>query len=481
MANSTVQSPNHPKSIIFAIAIPLLFSLLWAKHFWPHLSDDGAIFFRYADNLAAGHGPVWNIGEPVEGFSSPLWLLLLSMGAAVGVSVIAVAKVLGTGFALGTLLIMGLILKDKTELPYLSMSILGASLTAGLFYWAPSGMETPLVVFLWSATWWLWGSHRGLIPLALLGLARPEGVLLVLSALVLWKDSPKALKGIHLYTFLPVGLWLCFRLWYYGDLLPNTYYAKMGGALGERLLSGWNYCYPSLVVWGCAFCAISKSARRQWLWLLVGLLSVLWGGGDWMWWGRLLVPFSVLLWLAFPFIMNGRWWLVVPFLWGMSHVLLPYKGVLACLKFKTVPDIGWQEGTLMASSKDQAEVIRKIIPPGSLIAVNHAGFLPYFLPEYRFIDMTGLNDHHIAHTAIGALHQKYDAEYVLAQAPNAILFHRRTPPPEASMLAELDYWAGESAVAAHSEFQGNYSILGDYWIRKASGGSPVYAILSIRR
>ena len=29
---------------------------------------------------------------------------------------------------------------------------------------------------------------------------------------------------------------------------------------------------------------------------------------------------------------------------GLSHVLLPYKGVLACLKLKSLPDIGWQEG-----------------------------------------------------------------------------------------------------------------------------------------
>ena len=480
MANSTVQSPNRRHSTILAIVIPLLISLLWAKHFWPHLSDDGAIFFRYAENLAAGHGPVWNLGEPVEGFSSPLWLLLLSAAVILGAPVIAVAKWMGISFALLSLICLGLSLKDNVEAPYLSASMVGASLTAGLFYWAPSGMETPLVVFLWSVTWYLWGTHRGLIPLSLLGVARPEGALLVLSALLLWKDSPKALKGIHLLSFLPVGLWFCFRLWYYGDFFPNTYYAKMGGALTERLLSGWNYSAPILLVWGCAFFSAEKSVRRQWLWILIGLLSVVWGGGDWMWWGRLLVPFSMLLWLAFPVILNGRWWLIVPFLWGLSHVLLPYKGVLACLQLKTLPEIGWQEGTLMPSSQAQADVIRTILPSGSLIAVNHAGFLPYFLPEYQFIDMTGLNDHHIAHSARGALHQKYDPEYVLSRAPNAILFHRRTPPPDESMLSELDYWAGETALAAHPDFKANYSVLGDYWVRKASGGSTVYAILGIR-
>jgi len=42
------------------------------------LIDDAFIFFRYADNLLAGLGPVFNAGERVEGFTSPLWLLLLA-------------------------------------------------------------------------------------------------------------------------------------------------------------------------------------------------------------------------------------------------------------------------------------------------------------------------------------------------------------------------------------------------------------------
>ncbi len=42
------------------------------------LMDDAYIYFRYVDNAVfLGHGLVYNAGEHVEGFSSPLWTLLL--------------------------------------------------------------------------------------------------------------------------------------------------------------------------------------------------------------------------------------------------------------------------------------------------------------------------------------------------------------------------------------------------------------------
>src|SRR5437899_3915697 len=40
--------------------------------------DDAFINFRYAANLAAGLGPVFNPGERVEGYTAPAWVLLLA-------------------------------------------------------------------------------------------------------------------------------------------------------------------------------------------------------------------------------------------------------------------------------------------------------------------------------------------------------------------------------------------------------------------
>ena len=46
-----------------------------AYYWWPCTADDAFITFRYAQNLVEGLGPVYNPGERVEGYSSPIWML----------------------------------------------------------------------------------------------------------------------------------------------------------------------------------------------------------------------------------------------------------------------------------------------------------------------------------------------------------------------------------------------------------------------
>jgi hypothetical protein len=70
-------------------------------HYRGSLIDDAYIVFRYADNLLAGLGPVFNAGERVEGFTSPLWLLLLAGAKAAGLSYETSVFVFGTAFRRG--------------------------------------------------------------------------------------------------------------------------------------------------------------------------------------------------------------------------------------------------------------------------------------------------------------------------------------------------------------------------------------------
>jgi arabinofuranosyltransferase len=44
------------------------------------VTDDAFITFRYVINFVSGDGPVFNIGERVQGFTHPLWFMLLSLG-----------------------------------------------------------------------------------------------------------------------------------------------------------------------------------------------------------------------------------------------------------------------------------------------------------------------------------------------------------------------------------------------------------------
>ena len=51
----------------------------WFSLLYGWLLDDAFIYFRYVDNLLAGRGLVYNAAERLESFSSPLFVLLLSL------------------------------------------------------------------------------------------------------------------------------------------------------------------------------------------------------------------------------------------------------------------------------------------------------------------------------------------------------------------------------------------------------------------
>src|SRR5262245_21350587 len=81
-----------------AVAIVLIFAVL----FWGITLDDAYITFRYARHLAEGYGlGAWNrTGERVEGYSSPLWMLLLAGAARLGVDLRIASKIFGAAAAL---------------------------------------------------------------------------------------------------------------------------------------------------------------------------------------------------------------------------------------------------------------------------------------------------------------------------------------------------------------------------------------------
>src|SRR5512136_1664659 len=57
--------------------------------------DDAYIHYRFAENLATGHGFAFNPDEPTPGSTSPLWVLLLAAGEIVGLGAILASKLLG--------------------------------------------------------------------------------------------------------------------------------------------------------------------------------------------------------------------------------------------------------------------------------------------------------------------------------------------------------------------------------------------------
>ena len=90
--------------------------------------------------------------------------------------------------------------------------------------------------------------------------------------------------------------------------------------------------------------------------------------------------------------------------------------------------------------------------PGALVALNTAGSTPYRAPGFRYIDMLGLNDSHIAKRTdvpmrlIGQRlpgHAKGDGGYVLDQAPDYIILGPASGVPVAHPWFLSDLEIGE--------------------------------------
>src|SRR6267378_4488557 len=83
--------PVERVALVLALAI-VARSMLEVRGY---LTDDTFIHLQYARHLAAGAGPVFNVGERVYGCTSPLWIGLIALGIKLGGDGLVVAKALG--------------------------------------------------------------------------------------------------------------------------------------------------------------------------------------------------------------------------------------------------------------------------------------------------------------------------------------------------------------------------------------------------
>ena len=442
-------------------------------HHWQQLCDDAFIPFRYANHVAAGFGPVWNPGERVEGYSSPLWLGILVVGRLAGAGLPAFAGVVGVlNSALCLLLAHRIALGLAQNRMAAAAAAAAASLIYPLYFWAPAGLETAMFTALVTFAAWsliVPSAWRWALAAALLGVARPEGPLLAcaLAVLTVLAHGRSAARPIALALgFAPAVAWFVFRRAYYGEWLPNTYYAKATGDLLSRLQAGVLYTLWGLVLLGTVALACwmagmaDRKVRCSLAFLTVALGMVVVSGGDWMWHGRMVLPVIPAL-LAFAVSSVARAPRPRRLMVGLGCALvasafLPSGPRLAqAFSGERMAQTQFQEGTLVPASFATAQFIASHYPADALVAVNHAGALPFALPN-PVLDMAGLSDHHIAHDVVGGLHHKFDAAYVLSRKPRVVVLNSRTRPGTAGIWYHPGYWQGETALVAHPDFSAAY-------------------------
>jgi arabinofuranosyltransferase len=245
-------------------------------HAWQELwlCDDAFISFRYARQFVDGFGLVFNHGERVEGYTNFLWVLQIALGIKLGLAPEPVSVALG-GFcslALAALLMRVMIRSPLAQswLPA-AWALLLLALNRSFAVWTSSGLETRQFTLLCSlglvlaasavrrfravnseaAPWWKRAECElgASLALALAEGTRPEGALVfacvvagytLLGPLPRWLAAKRhASTGTHATReawlrlgaivvpfLLLVAAHYLFRRGYYGDWLPNTYYAK---------------------------------------------------------------------------------------------------------------------------------------------------------------------------------------------------------------------------------------------------------------
>lgn len=205
----------------------------------PRTIDDAYITFRYARNLLAGEGFVFNPGERVLGTTTPLYTLLL---AALGLLAGGTAAPF-PALALGLNALADAI--SAVLLVWIGRQLGGkwAAWGAGLAWaiapfsvaFAIGGLETSLYLLLLLATFGAYLDKRyaaGSFFAALSLLTRPDALLLILPLALdrLLFDPKRRGQSIGrweiLAFLLPLLAWLAFAWPYFGNPLPHSLIAK---------------------------------------------------------------------------------------------------------------------------------------------------------------------------------------------------------------------------------------------------------------
>lgn len=456
------------------------------------LFDDAMIAMKYAKNLAHGYGLVWNPGgERVEGYTNPLWVLYMALVHLLPISqaktslLVQISAVIFLTANLFVVRKIALEVSDGSEPVALGAVVLTAAYLP-INNWSLQGMEVSLLVLIMSIC--LWQTLKSLadktfrlslyILLGVSTLVRPDMVV-PFGALLLFLvffDPVNRRRHLVWGSVILLSFWAAqtlFRLWYFGDPLPNTYYLKLTGYPSSfRIFHGiwvlsrfmWN---SNLLLFVVPFTLIFRRDARilllLWALTVQMMYSVYVGGDAWEYWGGsnryicvampgFFILLSYGLFRASRLIIgaineespaegiataNRKLALAVfPLLIAYSAVSVNcIYGVDALSEALLIkPPLHTGPGGENQQEVEQALLLREVTTADARLAVGRAGTIPYF-SDRPSIDLLGKCDRYIAHEpmrrSLSGLHRfiefrpghmKYDTDYSIGRlAPDVIV------------------------------------------------------------
>lgn len=422
------------------------------------LFDDALISLRYAENLATGHGLVWNPGERVEGYTNFLWTLILAAVHKLPLSqghVCLVIQILGIPLLWACLWATVRLGEICRLLPV--SACCAVTLTAlhyNLMYFGLLGMETALLTVLITCGLMATalnvqrrvGRLQSVPWFALAVLCRLDAVVVIAVAYGMELLCARSGRWRTILAGMLVVATLAgqtfWRHSYYGEWLPNTYYLKATGwPLGERLITGLNQSMWIGLAFGLPLLlALATLLRphRQFVLLLAafgGLFAYhIYVGGDAWPLNRFVIPASIGLFVAAAQGMHIVYQTMIATRSRRSSLALRAALVGLCLLGldgvhaehlllieppQTVPE--------NAMNARYVRAIQQVATSDASVAVIYAGLVPYFTRLTSY-DLYGKCDPHIARLpAVPGIqragHNKFDFMWSLRTHRPDILLH----------------------------------------------------------
>lgn len=230
--------------LVVMTAAWLAFAVVAAWRYRAETIDDFFITFRYAQNLAAGHGLVFNLGEHAFGTTAPGYALLLAAAAALTRLPVPWLGEAATVLALVLLALLGAASAPGRR----GEALLGGTLVVTSSYvWIHHGGEVAVVLALLAAAGCAERQPRLAGLLAGLGVwTRPDALVgaAALGALLWWRRR-RLPWGYTVVAAAIVLAGVAAAWWWFGQPLPGTLAAK-------RAQAAWST-------------AIFPSGRRFWV------------------------------------------------------------------------------------------------------------------------------------------------------------------------------------------------------------------------
>ncbi|HZT41967.1 MAG TPA: hypothetical protein VFA07_07245 [Chthonomonadaceae bacterium] len=307
-----------------AIAAIVILGALLSAIYLPHSYDDAYITYRYAYNLATGHGYVYNPGERFLGTSAPLYGLLLGVLGAPWPARIPLISGALSGLALILTGVALYLLGKRLGSPF-------CGLLAAIFYsihpitLTAFGGEILFEVMLvaWAFVFYLDSrTMAAAVLLAAAVLIRPDSLLaaLVLGGHTLLRRRRVPWREAIVLLAILLPFLLLARI-YYGAFLPHTLSAK-----AAQTRFGWPTFLGGVLVW----------MRNPWRdtpleeclrWLTFLGILFLWRFRGWL----LVLAWPALFCIAYKFLRIPfyKWYLVPPV---FASAILQAMAVAGCVE-----------------------------------------------------------------------------------------------------------------------------------------------------